>query len=107
MELGSVINSVAKQSVENFRSALLSTSALSPISNFVQQSVLSSLNKIKRGSLTIVLPNGDNRVFGEVGSDLSATITVQNGNFWMRIFLSADLVSISSEDEIIYSKITL
>jgi cyclopropane-fatty-acyl-phospholipid synthase len=98
MDLGSVVGSVAMQTVERTRAALLCTSALSPVMSIARRSVLSSLNKIEKGSLTIVIPNSEKMVFGE-DNGLSTILTVHNDKFWMRIFLSADLVSTTNDNE--------
>lgn len=92
MDLGSVTGSVALQSTEYARSTLAYLFTSTPLKNFAKSTVLSTFGKIRKGCLVIQHPNGEKLVLGE-DKETSASLIVHNDYFWIRVFLSADIVS--------------
>lgn len=92
MDLGSVSGSLARRSTEYARSALAAGFASTPLQNYAKHSVLSVFRRIRKGFLVIQLPDGERLTLGQ-DKETSASIIVHNDYFWVRLFLSADLVS--------------
>jgi cyclopropane-fatty-acyl-phospholipid synthase len=53
--------------------------------------VLAALDKIRRGRLSLTLPDGTTRVFGEQDTPLAANITVVRPDFFRRVLLWGDV----------------
>jgi cyclopropane-fatty-acyl-phospholipid synthase len=53
----------------------------------LQKLILNLFGRLGRGRLTVVLPDGEERVFGGLGSDLQAELRVHSPNFWRRCVL--------------------
>ncbi len=49
------------------------------------KSIVSMLDNLRVGALTVVLPDGRSRVFGDVESDLTATMTVHDWSFFRKL----------------------
>jgi cyclopropane-fatty-acyl-phospholipid synthase len=56
-----------------------------------QQIVLASLEKIRNGRLTVILPDGSTRVFGDAASPARADLRVRRPDFFRRILLWGDV----------------
>ncbi len=53
--------------------------------------VLASLDRIRRGRLTMTLPDGTTRVFGEPASPVRASLRVKRATFFRRVLLWGDV----------------
>ena len=53
--------------------------------------VLAALEKIKNGRLTVALPDGTTRVFGDHSSPVRANIAVRRPDFFRRVLLWGDV----------------
>ncbi len=56
-----------------------------------QSTVLALLEKMPLGLLTVTLPDGTTRTFGQGADDISASVTVNSDEFFVRCLLYADI----------------
>ncbi len=53
--------------------------------------VMASLDRIKHGRLTMTMPDGSTRVFGDAASPVRASLRVKRATFFRRVLLWGDV----------------
>ncbi len=59
--------------------------------NFYQRTIIDSLSKMNKGSLDLLLPDGELLKIGDEAGEIKAKITIKNNNFFKRCVLFGDI----------------